>query len=99
MKQGKHVCEEIHTLFKERSNIEEDYGKKLSKLAKTFQPKEEIGTLRDALDILRCELERSARSHLDLANEIKLKLEKPLQEFIISTSIVRKNVEFLIRIV
>ncbi|EGF80174.1 hypothetical protein BATDEDRAFT_33239 [Batrachochytrium dendrobatidis JAM81] len=91
MKQGKHLSEEIHAMLKERSSMEEDYGKRLSKLAKTFNPKDELGTLRESLDIVRTELERSARAHLDLANELRIKLEKPLQEFITSQSALRKN--------
>lgn len=43
MRQGKHVCEEVHAMLKERASIEEEYGKRLGKLAKTFSPKEEIG--------------------------------------------------------
>eukprot|EP00842_Homolaphlyctis_polyrhiza_P001961 jgi/Hompol1/2766/HPOL_001548-RA len=43
MKQGKHLSEEVHTMLKERANMEEDYGKRLSKLAKTFNPKDELG--------------------------------------------------------
>ncbi|KAI8917469.1 hypothetical protein BC831DRAFT_484696 [Entophlyctis helioformis] len=91
MKQGKHLSEEVHALLRERANIEEDYGKRMSKLAKTFNPKDEHGTLREALDVVRNELERSARVHQDLANELRVKLEKPLQEFITTQSAIRKN--------
>ncbi|KAJ3080865.1 hypothetical protein HK102_002755, partial [Quaeritorhiza haematococci] len=91
MRAGKHVCEEVHTLLKERASIEEEYGRRLAKLAKTFDPREEIGTLRDSLDVVRAELEASARSHLDVANEMRTQLEKPLQEFIATQSGIRKN--------
>ncbi|KAJ3207378.1 hypothetical protein HDU67_007520, partial [Dinochytrium kinnereticum] len=91
MRQGKHVSEEIHALLKERASIEEDYGKRLTKLAKSFSPREEIGTLRESLDIVRSELENSARAHLDVANEIRTQLEKPMAEFLANQSGTRKN--------
>ncbi|TPX68606.1 hypothetical protein SpCBS45565_g03000 [Spizellomyces sp. 'palustris'] len=91
MRQGKHVSEEVHAMLKERATIEEEYGRRMHKLAKTFSPKEEIGTLRDSLDIVKNELEKSAKSHIDLAQEIRVKLEKPLGDFIGTQSGIRKN--------
>ncbi len=46
----------------------------------------------DSLDVVRNELERNARAHLDLAQDLKLKLSQPLGEFIDSQTAVRKNV-------
>ncbi|KAI8999395.1 hypothetical protein BC832DRAFT_207169 [Gaertneriomyces semiglobifer] len=91
MRQGKHVCQEVHDMLKERASLEEDYGKRLNKLAKSFSPKEEIGTLRDSLDVVKFEIEKSAKTHLDLAAEIRTKLEKPLSEFISEQSGIRKS--------
>ncbi|KAI9090822.1 hypothetical protein DFS34DRAFT_341120 [Phlyctochytrium arcticum] len=91
MRSGKHVCEEVHAMLKERATIEEEYGKRLSKLSRTFSPKEEIGTLRDSMDVVRAELEKSGKAHLDLAQEIRVKLEKPLSDFMTTQSGIRKN--------
>ncbi|KAJ3034345.1 hypothetical protein HDV00_005178 [Rhizophlyctis rosea] len=91
MKVGKHTSEEVQALFKERAAIEEDYGKRLKKLAKTFNAKEEIGTLRDSLDVVRAELERTGQARLDLAAEIRAKLEKPLADLIATQSGIRKS--------
>ncbi|KAI8914485.1 hypothetical protein EDD86DRAFT_186441, partial [Gorgonomyces haynaldii] len=91
MKQGKHVSEEVFNLMKERASIEEEYGKRLSKLAKNFATKEELGTLRDGLDAVKNELEKSARAHLELANDLKVKIEKPLAEFMSTQTQIRKN--------
>ncbi|KAJ1535775.1 hypothetical protein HK405_015522, partial [Cladochytrium tenue] len=91
LRAGKHVTEELIALFKERASIEEDYSKRLTKLAKTFDTSEEGGTLRESIDIVRRELESSARVHLDTANEIRTKLEKPLGEFLVGQSSVRKT--------
>ncbi|KAI8587416.1 hypothetical protein BDZ88DRAFT_454082 [Geranomyces variabilis] len=91
MKQGKHVCEEVHAMLRERATIEEEYGKRMAKLAKSFNPREEIGTLRDSLEVVKGELDNSAKAHLELAQEIRTKLEKPLSEFIATQSTIRKN--------
>jgi hypothetical protein len=43
MKKAKKTSEDINNLMKERSLLEEEYSKKLSKLAKNFLPTDEIG--------------------------------------------------------
>ncbi|KAJ3121355.1 hypothetical protein HK100_012413 [Physocladia obscura] len=94
MKNGKHVTSEISALFKERAAIEEEFGKRLAKLAKSFTTNEEIGkfrTLRESLDLVKTELETSARAHLDIANEIRIQLEKPCMDFVGQQSTVRKT--------
>ncbi|KAJ3011410.1 hypothetical protein HKX48_006848 [Thoreauomyces humboldtii] len=91
MKQGKHVCEELHAMLKERALIEEDYGKRMAKLAKNFSPREEIGTLRDSLEVVKAEIDKGGKAHLELAQEIRVKLEKPLGDFIATQSAMRKN--------
>ncbi|KAJ3114599.1 hypothetical protein HK100_001612, partial [Physocladia obscura] len=91
MKNGKHVTSEISALFKERAAIEEEFGKRLAKLAKSFTTNEEIGTLRESLDLVKTELETSARAHLDIANEIRIQLEKPCLDFVGQQSTIRKT--------
>ncbi|KAJ3153792.1 hypothetical protein HDU86_005125 [Geranomyces michiganensis] len=91
MKQGKHVCEEVHAMLKERATIEDEYGKRMAKLAKSFNPREEIGTLRDSLEVVKGEIDKCAKAHLELAQEIRTKLEKPLSDFIATQSAIRKN--------
>ncbi len=46
----------------------------------------------ESLDVIRNELERSARAHLDLAQDLKAKIVAPLQDMIDSQATVRKNV-------
>jgi hypothetical protein len=94
MKRGKRTLVEVQSLLKERSIIEEEYGKRLAKLAKNFTPTEEVGTLCDSLIVMRTELEKSARAHLDFAQDIAQKLAQPLQEFIDTQGSIRKNVLF-----
>lgn len=91
LRAGKHVCEELYAFLKERASIEEEYGRRLAKLTKNFNPKEEIGTLRGALDTIKAEVEKSSKVHTDLSNDIKAKLEKPLGDFITTQSGIRKS--------
>ncbi|KAJ3201888.1 hypothetical protein HDU82_007806 [Entophlyctis luteolus] len=91
MKNGKHATAEVVAMFKERASIEEEFGKRLARLAKSFTTNEEIGTLRESLDLVKSELETSARAHLDIANEIRVQLEKPMTEFITQQSGTRKT--------
>ncbi|KAI8812361.1 hypothetical protein BJ742DRAFT_793886 [Cladochytrium replicatum] len=91
LRQGKHICNELLTLVKERAAIEEDYGKRLAKVAKAFVTKEEMGTMKDSLEVLRTEMENTARAHLNLATELRTQLEKPVSDFIAHQSSTRKN--------
>ncbi len=43
LKQAKHISEDIQAMYKERASIEEEFGKRLTKLSKTFNPTEEVG--------------------------------------------------------
>ncbi len=43
MKQAKHVSEDVLAMYKERASIEEEYGRRLGKLSKTFLVKDEVG--------------------------------------------------------
>lgn len=91
MKTSKHVSNDILQLFKERSLIEEDYARKLAKLAKAFNSREEIGSLRDSIDVVKTELEESAKAHFEASVAFKNTLEKPLADFIYNQNSVRKN--------
>ncbi|RKO90680.1 hypothetical protein BDK51DRAFT_2271, partial [Blyttiomyces helicus] len=81
MRDGKSVSSAVELMIRERAAIEEEYGKRLLKLGRKFEPVQEIGTLRSSLDVVRVELEKSARFHLDLAAELREKLAVPLAEF------------------
>lgn len=49
--------------------------------------------MRDALDSLRSGLDQSAQSHMNLANEIRSQIEKPLTEMLKEQTVERKNQE------
>ncbi|KAJ3292169.1 hypothetical protein HDU79_001677 [Rhizoclosmatium sp. JEL0117] len=90
------MTKSLLNIFKERAQMEEEYSKKLLKLAKGLTPFEEVGTMKETLCVLKAELETSARMHTSVANEIKSQLEVPCIEFIKLQSGVRKNFESII---
>ncbi|KAG0202739.1 Proline-serine-threonine phosphatase-interacting protein 2 [Mortierella sp. GBA30] len=81
MRHAKLTCQEILTMFQARAALEEEYGKKLLKLSKSPLGKDELGSLRDSLDVIRYEIETTGKSHIELANKMRDQLESALAEF------------------
>jgi len=75
------TIEELKSFWKERASIEEEYGKRLTKLAKTTLGRDEIGDLRQCLESLRGETEKQASARVKLASEIRKDVEGPTNEF------------------
>ncbi|CAE6513113.1 unnamed protein product [Rhizoctonia solani] len=73
--------------------IEEDYAKRLSKLAKTVLGRDEIGELRNSFDTVRFETDRQAGSHMNIAQQIKRELEQPVADFIAKQAAFKKSVQ------
>ncbi|KAG8776029.1 hypothetical protein FRC15_000179 [Serendipita sp. 397] len=73
--------DELRAFWKERAAIEEDYAKRLLRLAKQPLGQGEIGELKTALDSVRQETERQAGQHLSLSISIHRELEGPVNEF------------------
>ncbi|TDL16909.1 hypothetical protein BD410DRAFT_754900 [Rickenella mellea] len=76
------AMEELRGFWKERAAIEEDYGKRLSKLAKQTLGRDEIGELRNSLDTLRLETDKQATAHLELARQVRTEMEEPATAFV-----------------
>ncbi|KAF9434870.1 Proline-serine-threonine phosphatase-interacting protein 2 [Entomortierella beljakovae] len=81
MRHAKLTCQEILGMFQARAALEEEYGKKLLKLSKSPLGKDELGTLRDSLDVVRFEIEATGKSHIELAGKMRDQLESALAEF------------------
>ncbi|KAG0238429.1 Proline-serine-threonine phosphatase-interacting protein 2 [Mortierella sp. GBA43] len=81
MRHAKLTCQEILGMFQARAVLEEEYGKKLLKLSKSPLGKDEIGSLRDSLDVVRYEIEATGKSHIELAGKMRDQLESALAEF------------------
>ncbi|KAG9299422.1 hypothetical protein G9A89_009374 [Geosiphon pyriformis] len=91
MRQAKQTCDEVKSFLHDRASIEEDYGKRLMKLSKTIFGKDETGSLRESFETTRQALEATAKSHINLAQNIKAKLEQELATFIASQKEKRKQ--------
>ncbi|KAF9262663.1 hypothetical protein L218DRAFT_960144 [Marasmius fiardii PR-910] len=70
-----------------RAQIEEEYAKKLNELSRMVFGKDEVGELRNALDILHSETEKMAKAHMDLSEQIRTDLEEP------TTALLNKQIE------
>ncbi|KAF8845902.1 hypothetical protein BDN67DRAFT_939263 [Paxillus ammoniavirescens] len=75
MRGAARTMEELKNFWKERSAIEEDYAKRLAKLAKMSIGKDEIGELRNSIDTLRLETDKQAGYHSQLAQQLRTDLE------------------------
>ncbi|KAG8967891.1 hypothetical protein FRC05_001856 [Tulasnella sp. 425] len=76
------TMEEVRGFWKERIAIEEEYAKKLAKIAKLPLGRDEIGDLRAALDTLRTETDAQAAQHLAFVQSMKRDLDQPTNDFI-----------------
>ncbi|KIJ66127.1 hypothetical protein HYDPIDRAFT_110291 [Hydnomerulius pinastri MD-312] len=82
MRGAARTMEELKNFWKERSAIEEDFAKRLAKLAKMPIGKDEIGELRNSIDTLRLETDKQAGYHLQLAQQIRGDLETQAGAFL-----------------
>ncbi|KAE9403344.1 hypothetical protein BT96DRAFT_990382 [Gymnopus androsaceus JB14] len=81
MRGAMRTMEELKNFWKERAAIEEDYAKRLGKLAKQTLGRDEIGELRNSMDIIRLETDKQSSYHLNLAQQIKNDLEAQATTF------------------
>ncbi|KAF9562963.1 hypothetical protein CPC08DRAFT_344923 [Agrocybe pediades] len=81
MRGAARTMEELKAFWKERATIEDDYAKRLAKLAKLPLGRDEIGELRNSLDTVRAETERQAGYHLNLSQQIRTEMENPATTF------------------
>ncbi|KAI9229936.1 MAG: hypothetical protein DHS80DRAFT_13070 [Piptocephalis tieghemiana] len=82
LRHSKQTMQDVQWFFAQRASIEEDYGKKLSKLAKATLGKEEGGTLKEAIVGSREEIASIGRAHLELAGRIRAELDAATGKFI-----------------
>ncbi|KLT45498.1 hypothetical protein CC85DRAFT_306682 [Cutaneotrichosporon oleaginosum] len=75
------TVDDLKAFWKERASIEEDYAKRLSKLAKMPLGNNEIGDLHHALQTVQMETAAQASYHLQMSSEIHTAVEQPTAEF------------------
>ncbi|KAJ3844216.1 SH3 domain-containing protein [Lentinula raphanica] len=81
MRGAMRTMDELRNFWKERAAIEEDYAKRLGKLAKQVLGRDEIGELRNSLDTVRLETDKQSSYHLTLSQQIKNDLENQATTF------------------
>ncbi|EJD08179.1 uncharacterized protein FOMMEDRAFT_116643 [Fomitiporia mediterranea MF3/22] len=81
MRGAARTIDELRAFWKERAAIEEEYAKRLSKLAKQPLGRDEIGELKNSLDTLRLETDKQATAHAQLAHQVHTELESPAGAF------------------
>ncbi|KAF8151931.1 hypothetical protein K438DRAFT_1688022 [Mycena galopus ATCC 62051] len=81
MRGAARTMDELRNFWKERASIEDDYARRLAKLAKQVLGRDEIGDLRISLDTIRIETERQAQYHLTLAQQVRGDLEAQASAF------------------
>ncbi|KAJ4483647.1 hypothetical protein J3R30DRAFT_3284549 [Lentinula aciculospora] len=81
MRGAMRTMDELKNFWKERATIEEDYAKRLGKLAKQTLGRDEIGQVSNTLDIIRLETDKQSTFHLNLAQQIKNDLENQATTF------------------
>lgn len=92
MKSSCKTLDELRSLFAARSEIELEYSKKLSKLSKVSLGRDESGSMKNALDTIRNELEITAKSHAELSGVMKGSLENGVGEYLGKVGNGRKQV-------
>ncbi|KAJ2325937.1 formin-binding protein, partial [Coemansia sp. RSA 2681] len=82
LKAAKQTSNDILQLITTRAAMEEDLGKRLGKIARSALGSEEVGSIKEALRTVRAEMESSAKTHSDLARQLRAEIERPLTAFI-----------------
>ncbi|KAJ1500113.1 hypothetical protein HMI54_011119 [Coelomomyces lativittatus] len=90
LRAGKHTLKQLIEVFSLRAAMEEDFSRKLSKVAKTLQEKE-FGTLLDAIQAFCTHTENMARKHLEFANLIRSSMEQPSLELLAKQKLIREQ--------
>jgi len=81
LKDGRTVCKDYLEFLRQRSLIEEQYGKALVKLAKTAASRDEISLVRPAWDSVRNHTETVGLNHVQASNQLACEVGK-LSDFI-----------------
>ncbi|KAK0493078.1 SH3 domain-containing protein [Armillaria luteobubalina] len=81
MRGAMRTMEELRNFWKERAAIEDDYARRLGKLAKYPLGKDEIGDIRNCLEIVVLETQNQSKFHSRLAYTISKELEAKAAQF------------------
>lgn len=85
MRASKHATQGLLDFIKGRVKIHEEFGRKMQAHVKTEMGgglKAESGTLKEAWDVLLVDAEQCAQIHINAAQEVSNRIEKPLIEYL-----------------
>ncbi|KAK0483138.1 hypothetical protein EDD18DRAFT_1362109 [Armillaria luteobubalina] len=91
MRGAMRTMEELRNFWKERAAIENDYARRLAKLAKYPLGRDEIGDIRNCLEIVVLETQNQSKFHSRLAYTISKELEAKAAQFHTDQGIHKKN--------
>ncbi|KAI7871341.1 hypothetical protein BDF14DRAFT_1740750 [Spinellus fusiger] len=83
IKTGLRTCEDIKEYYRQRAQIEQEYGQRLLQLNHVLEGHAEEGLLGQALSTIPNVLEITARAHIDLADQVRRRLEQPMDTLLI----------------
>ena len=87
------TVDELRAFWKERIAIEDEYAKRLNKLAKTTLGRDEIGDLHSSLQHVLAETAQQGNYHAALSREFKETVESPTAEFGVRLGNLRKGLQ------
>ncbi|KAL0079017.1 hypothetical protein F4703DRAFT_1220052 [Phycomyces blakesleeanus] len=83
IKNALQTCSDVKEYYRLRAQIEQDYGERLLQLKHLMEGYGEQGTLADSLSQIPTTLELTARAHIDLGDQVRHHLEKPMESLLI----------------
>ncbi|KAF7721519.1 hypothetical protein EC973_004517 [Apophysomyces ossiformis] len=94
MRDAKLVCEIVKQAYEERALLEEEYAKRLCKIASMFKvPSSENGRIGESLVCIQHDFNEVAQHHLQLSHGLKDQLASPLGDLLHKQKQLRKELQ------
>ncbi|KNE59862.1 hypothetical protein AMAG_18428 [Allomyces macrogynus ATCC 38327] len=90
LRAGKHTAKQVCEVFNARVTLEHEYTVRLNKAFKVLG-NEDSGSMKDLVDSLRTESDSLVRYHVEYAEFLRNKLEKPLQDLLARHKTLRES--------
>ncbi|EPX72330.1 contractile ring protein Imp2 [Schizosaccharomyces octosporus yFS286] len=88
----KHINEDLRSFFHERASIEEDYAKRMTKLARSNVGANETGTLRESIQMMKSEMDTMGKNRLAIAQLLQDDVSNAFSRFAISLKDKKKTI-------
>ncbi|WBW72302.1 F-BAR domain protein Imp2 [Schizosaccharomyces osmophilus] len=80
----KHINEDLRSFFHERASIEEDYAKRMAKLARSNVGANETGTLKASIQMMKSEMDTMGKNRLAIAQLLQDDVSNAFSRYAIS---------------